>query len=186
MLYKNERTVVLIDGANVANQLKNLNLKIDWKKFREWLTQETHLVRVVYYTAVREDAEGFQGLRKMLDFLTYNGYDVREKLAREYTKDNRTYVKGNMDVEIAVDIINAATNMKADNIILFSGDGDFCYALDKAKTNGSRVGVIAERDSGVVSDDLRKSADYVIDFKLTSAQPQLWLSPYVQKTQEGL
>lgn len=172
MLYKNERTFVLIDGSNIYYQTKKLSVTIDWNKFKEWLQGETQLIRIVYYTAILTDSDGFQQMRKLTDFLRYNGFDVRDKIARQFADGTK---KGNMDVEISVDMIAASTTGRADNILLLSGDGDFCYAIEKAKMNGSRVGVLGARESGSVSDDVRKTADYMIDFGEAKFD---WIKPF--------
>lgn len=164
MLYQNERTVILIDGSNIFHQTKQMGVTIDWAGFRQWLQKETHLVRAVYYTAIYENNEGFQSLRKLTDFLQYNGFDLREKPVKQYTNSDGIVVrKGNLDVEIAVDMLVFATTGGMENILLMSGDADFCYAMSKAKVNGARVGVIGFKESGGISDDLRKNADYMID-----------------------
>lgn len=176
MLYKSERTFVLIDGSNIYHQTKKLSVTIDWSKFRDWLQSETQLVRIIYYTAILRESDGFEQMRKLTDYLRYNGFDVRDKMARQFADGSK---KGNMDVEISVDMIAASTTGRADNIILISGDGDFCYAIEKAKMNGSRVGIIGARQSGSVSDDVRKTADYMIDFMEENRE---WIRPFVART----
>jgi len=181
MLYNDERTVVLIDGSNIFHQLKQVGLKIDWKGFRNYMYEYAKVIRIVYYTAVHEDKDtGHQSLRKLLDWLTFNGFDIREKEARSFTDlQGRTFRKGNVDVEIAVDIMRYATNARADNIILMSGDGDFSYALEHAKVNGARIGIIGIRKSGGVAEQLRKTADYMLDLQEMDVS---WIMPVTETT----
>ena len=67
---------------------------------------------------------GIFPIRPLIDWLDYNGYTVVTKAAREFIDaGGRRKVKGNMDIEIAVDAMELAGHV--DQIVLFSGDGDF-------------------------------------------------------------
>jgi uncharacterized LabA/DUF88 family protein len=80
-------------------------------------------VRAFYYTAVFEDQE-FSALRPLLDWLDYNGYTVVTKPARQFVDaTGHCKVKGNMDVELAVNAMDLAGHIE--EMVLFSGDGDF-------------------------------------------------------------
>ena len=81
------------------------------------------LLRAFYYTALVEDQE-YSPIRPLVDWLDYNGYTLVTKPAKEFTDSTgRRKVKGDMDVEIAVDVLEMAPHV--DHIVLFSGDGDF-------------------------------------------------------------
>jgi hypothetical protein len=78
----------------------------------------------VRYTAVIEDQEN-SSIRPLIDWLDYNGYTVVTKATKEFVdQTGRRKVKGNMDIELAVDAIELAPHI--DQMVLFSGDGDFC------------------------------------------------------------
>src|SRR5262245_15012426 len=121
-LSEHERTGIFIDGANLYGATRALGLDIDFRRLLSMFQQRTHLVRAQYYTAVV--GEEFSAIRPLIDWLDYNGFTIVTKPAREFTDlAGRRRVKGNMDVEIAVDVMRLAANL--DHIILFSGDGDF-------------------------------------------------------------
>ena len=86
------------------------------------------------------------------------------KPAKEYTDANgRRRFKGDMDVEIAVDLLQATSFI--DHAFLFSGDGDFLAAIEAAQRKGMRVSVISTIKSNppMASDDIRRAADNFVD-----------------------
>jgi len=98
-----------------------------------------------------------------MDWLDYNGYHVISKPAREFTdRDGRRKIKGNMDVEIVIDMLTMADHI--DHIILFSGDGDFRAAIRAVQAKGTRVTVVSTLKSKppMLSDELRRQADALI------------------------
>lgn len=161
--YQGEKIVLFIDGANLYAATKALGFEIDYRKLLDEFRSKGKLVRAYYYTALVEDQE-YSPLRPLIDWLDYNGYYVVTKTAREYTDSlGRRRVKGDMDVEIAVDMLELAANV--DHVILFSGDGDFRRLVEGVQRRGTRVSVISTMKSNppMVADDLRRQADHFID-----------------------
>jgi uncharacterized LabA/DUF88 family protein len=158
-----ERVVLFIDGANLYSAARALAFDMDYRKLLEEFRKRGRLLRAYYYTAILEDQE-FSPLRPLVDWLDYNGYAVVTKPAREFTDAaGRRRVKGNMDIEIAVDMFEAAAY--ADHLVLFSGDGDFTPLLEAVQRRGARVTVISTVRSNppLAADDLRRQADTFID-----------------------
>ena len=121
------------------------------------------MLRAFYYTAIIEDLE-YSAVRPLTDWLSYNGYTVVTKAMKEFTDDSgRRKVKGNMHVELAVDAMNLADQI--DQMILFSGDGDFCSLVEAVQRRGVRVTVISTIASQppMIADDLRRQADVFMD-----------------------
>ena len=72
----------------------------------------------------------------MIDWLTYNGYTVVTKASKEFIDaGGRRKVKGNMDVELAVDAMEIAKHI--DQMVLFSGDGDFRSLVERCSAAAS-------------------------------------------------
>ena len=166
-----ERVAVFIDGSNLYATAKLLDFDIDYGRLLASFKSNTKWVRANYYTAIFEQ-DDFSPLRPLLDWLDYNGYHVITKPAREYTdREGRRKIKGNMDMEIAVDMIELAPNI--DHIVLVSGDGDFRRVVDFVQRKGVRVTVLSTLKSKppMLSDELRRQADHVID--LCDLEPQI-------------
>lgn len=173
-LRKNDRTAVFIDGANLHSTAKALEWDVDFKKVHEYFLTKTNLVRILYYTALLEGSD-FAGIRKLTDWLDYNGYSVVTKLAKEYRNaDGRTKIKGNMDNEMTVNILRLAKHL--DRVVLFTGDGDFRYLVESIQSKeGVRVTVISTMKTRppMIADELRRQADEFIELDLLKNEFQL-------------
>ncbi|NPD14553.1 NYN domain-containing protein [Xinfangfangia sp. D13-10-4-6] len=163
MFYKDERLALFIDGSNLYAAAKALGFDIDYKLLRMEFMRRGKLLRAFYYTALLENEE-YSPIRPLVDWLNYNGFTMRTKPAREYTDSmGRRKVKGNMDIELAVDAMELASRL--DHIVLFSGDGDFRPLVESLQRQGVRVSVVSTIRSQppMISDELRRQADNFIE-----------------------
>lgn len=163
--YKDERLALFIDGANLYSSARALGLEIDFRKLLKEFQGRGRLIRASYYTALVE-SDDYSPIRPLVDWLAYNGFTVVKKAAREYTdREGRKRHRGNMDVELTVDMLEAATH--ADHIVLFSGNGDFRRLVEAVKAKGVRVSVVSTNTSSppMVADDLRREADAFIELE---------------------
>ena len=171
IIYPDERIGLFIDGANLHNTLKLLNLELDYRKVLDYFSKGGRLIRANYYTAMWDDQD-YSALRPLVDWLDYNGFNVVKKPAREqFDAQGKRRIKGNMDVDIAVDILELAASL--DHIVLFSGDGDFRRLVEAVQRKGVRVTVASTIRAGqpVLADELRRQADQFVD--LADAAPEL-------------
>src|SRR6202161_2804162 len=169
------RTALFIDGANLYATAKALGFDIDYKRLLKEFQCQGTLVRAFYYTAVIEDQE-FSSVRPLLDWLDYNGFTVVTKPTKEFIDANgHRKVKGNMDIELTVNAMELADHV--DQIVLFSGDGDFRSLVEAVQRRGVRVTVVSTISSQppVIADELRRQADEFTD--LTDLQPRIGRNP---------
>jgi uncharacterized LabA/DUF88 family protein len=158
-----EKTALFIDGANLYATTKSLGFDIDYKRLLKEFQSRGNLLRAFYYTALIEDQE-YSSIRPLLDWLDYNGYTVVTKPAKEFTDAmGRRKVKGNMDLELAVDVMELSDHL--DHVVLFSGDGDFRPVVESIQRKGVRVTVISTitTQPPMIADELRRQADIFID-----------------------
>jgi uncharacterized LabA/DUF88 family protein len=170
-----EKTVILIDGPNLYGTAKALGFDLDYKKLLAELRSKGDLLRVKYYTAIDHDDE-FSSIIPLLDWLSYNGYSVVTKAMKSFTDaEGRRKNKGNMDVEIAVDAMEAAPHVE--HMVLLSGDGDFRSLVEAVQRRGVRVTVISSVacQPPMCADELRRQADLFID--LAQLQPRISRDP---------
>ena len=163
MFYKDERLVLLIDGSNLYAATKALGFDIDYRLLRQEFMRRGRLLRALYYTALPESEE-HSPIRPLVDWLHYNGYAMVTKPTREFTdSQGRRRVKGNMDVELAVDAMELAPHV--DHVVLFSGDGDFRSLVESLQRRGVRVSVVSTIRSQppMIADELRRQADDFIE-----------------------
>jgi uncharacterized LabA/DUF88 family protein len=155
---------VFIDGANVWRTSQGLKKNIDFKKLMEFF-KKGELLRISYYTALDKDAEDTKTskIRPMLDWLDYNGFRVVDKYAKTWINDGIMKIKGDMDLEIAVDMLRAAKH--GEDLWLFSGDGDFTYLVHECQRMGSRVTVCSsiKTQPSMCADELRRVCDEFVE-----------------------
>src|ERR1700749_3618292 len=158
-----DRVAMFIDGANLYATAKALGFDIDYRRLVPDFQSRGTLVRAFYYTAVIEDQE-YSSIRPLIDWLDYNGYTVVTKATKEFVdQTGRRKVKGNMDIELAVDAMEIAEHI--DQMVLFSGDGDF-RSLGEAMQRRGVGGTVASTVSTqppMVADELRRQADEFVD-----------------------
>jgi uncharacterized LabA/DUF88 family protein len=162
-MQQQERIALFIDGANLYATSKTLGFDIDYRQLLKEYQSRGYLVRAFYYTALVEDQE-YSSIRPLIDWLDYNGYSVVTKPVKEFTDaTGRRKVKGNMDIELAVDAMEIAPFIN--HMVLFSGDGDFRSLVEAMQRKGVRVSVVSTIQSQppMVADDLRRQADQFVD-----------------------
>jgi uncharacterized LabA/DUF88 family protein len=175
-----EKIAVFIDGANLYATSRGLGADIDYKRLLKEFQSRGNLLRAFYYTALIEDQE-YSSIRPLLDWLDYNGYTVVTKPVKEFTDSTgRRKVKGNMDIELAVDAMELASHV--DHIVLFSGDGDFRPLVEAIQRKGVRVTVVStiSTQPPMVADELRRQADIFLD--LTELMPRIGRDPGERQT----
>jgi len=161
--YNEDKLALFIDGSNLYSSAKALDFDIDYKNLLKWAASQGRLIRAFYYTALIEDQE-YSPIRPLVDWLDYNGYAMVTKPAKEYVDSNgRRKIKGNMDIELAVDMMETADHV--DHIMLFSGDGDFRRLVEGVQRKGVRVTVVSTIKSNppMVSDELRRQANHFFE-----------------------
>src|SRR5947208_1615646 len=163
VFYPEERIAIFIDGANLYSAARGLAFDIDYKRLLDLFATKGHLVRAFYHTALVEDQE-YSPIRPLVDWLDYNGYTMVTKPTKEFTDAfGRRKIKGNMDIELAIDVMEMAPFL--DHIVLFSGDGDFRRLVEAVQHKGKRVSVVSTIRSTppMVADELRRQADNFVE-----------------------
>lgn len=161
--YPQERVGLFIDGANLYATARALGFDVDYKRLQELFAKKCNLIRAFYYTALIEDQE-YSPIRPLVDWLDYNGYTMVTKPTKEFTDaTGRRKIKGNMDIELAIDVMEMTPHL--DHIVIFSGDGDFRRLVDAVQRHGVRVTVVSTVRSqpAMIADELRRQADIFVD-----------------------
>jgi uncharacterized LabA/DUF88 family protein len=165
MFYKDERLALFIDGSNLYAATKALGFDIDYKLLRQEFMRRGKLLRAFYYTALLENDE-YSPIRPLVDWLNYNGFNMVTKPAKEFTDSmGRRKIKGNMDIELAVNAMELAPHV--DHMVIFSGDGDFRPLVESLQRQGVRVSVVSTIRSQppMIADELRRQADNFIELE---------------------
>ena len=181
----NERVAVFVDGAGLYSTSRNLGFDVDYRDLREFFLKRCQLVRIYYYAAVLE-TEDYSPLKPLTDWLAYNGYTLITKAAKEFTDSaGRRRVKGNMEVEIAVDMLELAPRI--DHAVLISGDADFRRLIEAMQRRGVRTSVISSLKTAPpsIADELRRQADQFIELAdigmhFTRRRPEVRPEPEIE------
>lgn len=142
----NSRVLILIDGSNFYFKLKDQKfenlLKFDFQNFAKMIARKDNIIDARYYIGrVRQDGT------KRVDKMVAN----QQRLFALLKKNNFRYVLGyllktddvyhekGVDVQIAIDIVEAAYENLCDRIVLISSDTDLIPAILKAIKKGQTV-----------------------------------------------
>jgi uncharacterized LabA/DUF88 family protein len=157
------KVALFIDGPNLYATSKTLGFDVDYKRLLTEFQSLGTLVRAFYYSAIIEGQE-YPSIRPLIDWLDYNGYTAVTKPSKEFMDaSGRRRVKGNMHIELAVDAMELADYI--DEMVLFSGDGDFRPLVEAVQRHGVRVTVVSSiaTEPSMIADELRRQADIFIE-----------------------
>ena len=181
--YPNERFAVFIDSANFRRSKQSINMYVDDVKLLEYFSKnngESIFLRIYHYESIptedgsQERSELVHRIHRRLDFMAYNGFTVVTKPSKDFIDSSgKAVLKGNMDGEMIVDMMAISENL--DHIVVFSGDGDFRYAIEKLQERGKCVTVISSE--GSIANELKRQADTYVDLEK--------LRPYIESTHEA-
>ncbi len=162
----NKRIAIFVDGSNLSASSRAAGFRIDFAKVLKYWQGQGFVHSACYFTALPpKDIQS--PLRTLTDWLQYNGWFLVSKETKDHlTSDGIFRVKGNMDVEIATDAV--VMSDKISDLVLFSGDGDFCHLVKVLQSKGIHVTVISHfsrHDDCQISDDLRRQANVFMDLK---------------------
>jgi uncharacterized LabA/DUF88 family protein len=163
MSYDSRKIALFIDGANLYTTAKVLGFGIDYDRLLKEFQSCGTVVRAFFYTTIIEDQDNVS-IRPLLDWLDYNGYTVVTKAAKEYFDANgRRKIKGGMDIELTVDAMELADQI--DEMVLFSGNGDFRRLVEAMQRRGVRVTVVSTTSTQppTIADELRRQSDLFTD-----------------------
>ncbi|WFU23717.1 NYN domain-containing protein [Bradyrhizobium sp. CB1717] len=155
---------LFIDGASLHLTSTTLGFDIDYKRLLSEFQSRGTLLRAFYYTVVTQDESS--PIRQLIDWLDYNGYTVVTKPTKDFVDaSGRRRLKGSMAVELTVDAMELSAHI--DEMVLFSGDGDFRYLVQAMQRRGIRVTVAStiSTQPSIVADELRRQATSFLDLR---------------------
>ena len=149
------KACVFIDAANILYSQQTLGWRVDYKKLKEYFESECDLRAIYFYTGrVGADNKQNSFIKKLEKF----GYIVKAKEVKRIKISKNAYEwKGNLDVELTIDVIGNMNNF--DTLILMSGDSDFAPLLDAVKGQHKRTLVMSTK--GHISKELLDRAKYI-------------------------
>ncbi len=159
MISSKNRLSIFVDGNNMFYAQQKNGWFFDPRRVLTYFTSEPDikLINAFWYTGIKDpqDQRGFR------DALISLGYTVRTKILKEYYDDNsgRYSQKANLDIEIVIDMFNTVDQY--DQVVLFSGDGDFERAIELLRSKSTYITVVSTE--GMIARELRNVTDRYID-----------------------
>jgi len=128
-----ERVGVFVDVQNMYYAARQLKGKLDFDALLQAAVRDRRLIRATAYVVETKeiDQSGFIAL------LEQRAIEVRRKTLKIRADGS---MKGDWDMEMALDILDAAPRL--DVVVLVTGDGDFTSLVSRVKGMGPRVEVI--------------------------------------------
>jgi uncharacterized LabA/DUF88 family protein len=159
---RTNKIALFVDGPNTNSAAKALGFDIDFRRLLAEFEGRGTVLRAYYYAT--DPHNELSSTRPLLDWLDYNGYTVVSKGTKEFiAPDGRHKVKGNMNVELAVDVLEVVKHVE--QIVLFSGDGAFSSLVAAAQRQGVHVTVVSTISTRppIIADELRRQANNFAD-----------------------
>jgi uncharacterized LabA/DUF88 family protein len=135
-----DRVAMFVDGANMDGACRRAGYFVDYRKAREFFLAGGLFNAAYYYIADFTASDPLQ--QRFLDFLARSGYIVRRRPVKVLSDEEtgERFIKGNLDTEIVLDMLNTVDNY--DVAFLFSGDSDFERAVDLLRSRGKRIYIV--------------------------------------------
>ncbi len=150
------RLGVFVDVPNLMYGQESDEKPINMGKLLDLLRSGRDIVRATAYSPISDNpAEPLEGQKFVAPFVPYE-YRIVTKPLKRFADGS---IKGNFDVEMAIDMLTMADRL--DVIAIVSGDADFARAVEVVQTRGVRVEVVAF--AGSSSLEMRSLADQYIE-----------------------
>jgi uncharacterized LabA/DUF88 family protein len=160
---------VFIDASNIWQAQKSKGKMLNYEKLKAYFvtTYKSQTIKIFYYTAYPKEGTREYDQDNKHKFFTYLkkglGFEVRKKELKRITVHGAdgdfVQEKGNMDVEMTIDIVHHASEYTT--ALFLTGDSDFLPLIRYLKNKQKRVYVYSTKNN--VSHELRTGSDGYID-----------------------
>lgn len=124
---KVKKIAIFADVQNIYYTTRDeFSRPFNYRKFWQKIAKQGEIVNAKAYAIDKGDDQQI----KFQDALKHMGFEVKLK---PYIQRRDGSAKGDWDVGITIDVMEAAASGEVDTIFLLSGDGDFDLLLQKVK-----------------------------------------------------
>lgn len=121
-----KKIAIFVDVQNIYYTTRDaFGRQFDYRRFWQHISSQGEIVIANAYAIQRDDDKQ----KKFQDALKHIGFSVKLK---PYIQRSDGSAKGDWDVGITIDVMEAAKDV--DTVVLLSGDGDFDMLLTKINT----------------------------------------------------
>jgi uncharacterized LabA/DUF88 family protein len=120
---KGRKIGVFCDNANLYHSYQKYGWRIDFKKLNDFISQYCNLQFINYYLVIpAKNDSSYRGTQKFLEKIE-STVEIKSKDLKYIPLGGQVIKKGNMDVEIVLDVVRTIDNL--DTVVILSGDSDF-------------------------------------------------------------
>ena len=147
-----KKVCLFVDGSNLYGGQYELFGPKNYLSFKKLIVQiekslEIKFSKIFFYASFSPASSKLN--KKNQEYIKNESFfykNVKEIKNLNFFKGYRSKTSGKekeVDVKLAVDIVNFAHLDKYDELYLFSGDADFMHALEVAKSRGKKINILA-------------------------------------------
>ena len=147
---KNLTNYAFIDSQNLNIGTQKTGWKIDWRKFRNYLS-EKYNVKVAYlfigYVAENENLYEYMHdlgylvvLKRLVDSRNIDKDESKEGNDKADVEENKSNIKGNIDADLVLYSMKEID--KYDKALIVSGDGDFLSLCEYLNEENKLLGIM--------------------------------------------
>lgn len=152
-MYPTVKTYAYIDAANLHRGVIALQWRLDYKRFRVWLTEKYGVKRAYLFIGL---------VPKYKDLYTYLQEAGFTLVFKETVYDGNGNVKGNCDADLVLRAARDVYEQNCDSAVLVSSDGDYAclvkFLMEKNKlrivlspSNSSKCSILLKRTGASIT-----------------------------------
>lgn len=131
---KAKMSIAYIDAANLDRALRDLQWKLDYKKFRVWLKDKYKIERAYIFIGL---------IPKYKDLYTYFQESGFTLVFKEVVYQGSGIPKGNCDTDLIMQAIDDAYEGGLNKAFLVSSDGDYAPLVKKLQNREQFLGILS-------------------------------------------
>ena len=161
------KVAIFIDGTHLGMLEQEMGQGLSYEKLCDELTKGDFRVRTYWYGAIPEKSdlvtdEERELYHKMETFrAAIDNLPKFEIKLGKLQKIGGTWKQKGVDMRLGVDMVQMSANKQIDKAILIAADGDFVYAVNKAKDAGVVISLVSFPND-MINRDLLRAVDEVI------------------------
>lgn len=157
---KTPRVYAFIDSQNLNVSVQKFGWKMDWRKFRKFLSDEYGVNKAYMFIGYVPENENLYEQMHEAGYMVVlkPTFDITKPRQEEAEAEDKKPVKGNIDADLVLWAMKEMSNY--DKAIIVSGDGDFYSLVEYLEAKGRLLHILAP--SGQYSQLYHAYENYIV------------------------
>ncbi len=138
-----------IDGANLHHGVKALGWRLDYKRFRVWLSEKYGVDKAYIFIGLIPKNQG------LYKYLQEAGFIL---VFKEVIYDSDGKAKGNCDADLVLQVVCDAYENNYSKAVIISSDGDYSGLVKFLKDRGQIEAILSPHDKKLCSILLKRTS----------------------------